>query len=115
MASANSKLIDYMGTGNYYKYINGLYLTDGVKALVEQFHGMGFIREIALAQVVLPRIDSRNMQVWTMKCKEGIASLICTDGNYVPLFFKEEIKTDFAEDEGTICVKGGVLYLPSEH
>jgi hypothetical protein len=91
----------------------GLVLTDGAKALADNFQCYWFLDIIASYQA---QLNNQPFQVWTMKkFEDGSAIVKCTDGNDRVLQRQEIPFTDFKADECTLWVEGNVILLPSEH
>lgn len=113
MQSANEQLCHYTGTEAYHQYFFNMLLTDGVKAMAEEFQSYWMLDIIVFWQ---PWIEEKDFQVWKLEVKEDASAVVtCTDGNGVLLKQKEIPFTDFTAKEATIWVEGNVLLLPSEH
>lgn len=111
--NANDDLREYTGADNYYRYLCGLLITDGAKALADRFQCYWFLDIIASYQYDL---KDEEFQVWTLQRKEdNSASATCTDGNDNVLKFQHVPFTDFEPTSATIWVENGVALLPSEH
>ena len=113
MINANDQLREYTSTDNYYTSLCGLLITDGAKALADQFECYWFLDIIASYQ---PQLKEEEFQVWTLTKKEDNSALVsCTDGNDRILRTQKIPWTDFKTDTATIWVEIGVALLPSEH
>ena len=113
MINANDQLREYTSTDNYYTYLCGLLITDGAKALADEFECYWFLDIIASYQ---PQLKEEEFQVWTlMKMEDNSAVVSCTDGNDGILRTQKIPWTDFKTDTATIWVENGVALLPSEH
>ena len=111
--NANDKLKEYNCTDNYYKYTNGLLITDGVKALAIMFGCYWFIDVIASYQ---SQLKGEEFQVWSLgKNEDSSAVVVCTDGNNRIIKSQQIPFTDFNADEATVWVENGIALLPSEH
>ena len=111
--NANDSLREHTSTDNYYKYGQLLLITDGVKALCEQFQCYWFLDVIGSYQ---PQPESEDFQVWSLgKNDDSSAVVLCTDGNDRVLVSQQIEYTDFNPTEATVWVEGNVALLPSEH
>ncbi len=113
MKNANDQLREHTSTNNYYNYLCGLLITDGAKALADQFECYWFLDIIASYQ---PQLKEEEFQVWILTKKEdGSAVISCTDGNDRILVTQNIPWTDFEAGAATVWVENGVGLLPSEH
>jgi hypothetical protein len=120
--SANDALAGYTGTDGYTRYHSGLLLTDGVRALAEQFGAFWLLDIVASYQAPVtkpkPEIDM-SFQVWKLQrtpdSPEFAANVTCTDGNDNIIFIQGIPYTDFPYAEATIWLTDGVMLLPSEY
>jgi hypothetical protein len=113
MQTANAILRHYTGTDTYYQYHFGTLVTDGVKALAEEFNCFWLLDIIVSYQ---PSLKGEDFQVWKLDVKDDAsATVICADGNDNVLQQQVIPYTDFTAREATIWVEGNVLLLPSEH
>ncbi|MEJ7827965.1 MAG: DUF6876 family protein [Segetibacter sp.] len=89
-------------------------ITDGAKALADNFHCYWFLDVVTSCQGTL---KSQPFQVWTLKRDEetDVASVICTDGNDKVLCKQDIPYTDFKPETAVVWVEGDVILLPSEH
>jgi hypothetical protein len=111
--NANDQLREYNCTDNYYCYNFGLLITDGAKALAEQFKCFWFLDIIASYQSQLRGIE---FQSWTLVKEENNSAVVtCTDGNENELVIRQIPFTDFSVDTATVWVENGIALLPSEH
>jgi uncharacterized repeat protein (TIGR04076 family) len=112
--NANDSLSEYTGTEHYYRYFGDLVLTDGAKALADQFECYWFLDIIAS---FYPQLRKEEFQVWklTRKDQETQAVVSCTDGNK-KVWVEQKIPfTDFKPNEATLWLEFNVILLPSEH
>lgn len=112
--NANDTLSHYTGTDYYYKFHNGLMLTDGAKALADAFQCYWFLDIIASYYQILRKEE---FQVWTLerKVNESSAVVLCTDGNNKTLIKQDIEYTDFKAESAMVWVEFNVILLPSEH
>lgn len=117
---ANDTLQDFIGTSAYYRYICGLVLTDGSKALAEKYGCFWFLDIIASYQHELLKNPEYDYQYWYLtKNADDSADVKCFSRPYPtkdikPLVHQHIELTDFSADEAEIWVKNGVVFLPSE-
>lgn len=113
MINANDQLREHTSTDNYYIYLCGLLITDGVKALADQFECYWFLDIIASYQ---PLLKAEEFQVWTLTKKENDSAIVsCTDGNDRMLRSQKIPWTDFKAETATVWIENNVALLPSEH
>jgi hypothetical protein len=113
MINANDQLREYTCTDNYYTYLGGLLITDGVKALADRFECYWFLDIIASYQ---PQLMEEEFQVWTLKKNEDdSAAVSCTEGDDRVLKIQLISWTDFKPTTVTVWVECSVALLPSEH
>ena len=111
--NANDQLKEYNCSDNYYKYNFGLIITDGVKALAEQFECFWFLDIIASYQ---GQLKNEEFQVWKLTKHDGDkATVTCDDGNDRIIKTQKIPYTDFSANEATVWVEFGTALLPSEH
>lgn len=111
--NANDQLKEYTCTENYYRYLLGILLTDGTKALCETFECFWFIDIVCSYQ---PELKGEDFQVWTLiKNEDGSGKVVCTDGNDRVLKSQTVPFIIFAADKATVWVEGSIVLLPSEH
>ncbi|MBN9485254.1 MAG: hypothetical protein BGO70_02240 [Bacteroidetes bacterium 43-93] len=111
--NANDQLKEFTGTENYYQYMFGMLITDGVKTLCERFECWWFLDIVCSYQPVLKQED---FQAWSLGVNEdGSAVVICTDGNDRILKTQDIPFTDFKAKESTVWCVMGVVLLPSEY
>lgn len=109
---ANNSLKDYTCSDEYHRYMLGLLLTSGAKAMADTFECYWFIDVIASYQ---PKMKD-DFQVWTLtKNIDRSADVICTDGNDNILKRQHIPYTDFKVGSAVLWVEGNVILLPSEH
>ncbi|WP_126652173.1 DUF6876 family protein [Chryseobacterium aureum] len=113
--SANEFYENFTGTENYYKYLLGLLLTDGVKSIADEEKCYWFLDAIASYQFeALFKLEE--FQVWKIeRVIDTSFKLSATDGNNKVLVTQEIEFSDFFFNEFTIWKEGNVLLLPSEH
>lgn len=120
MIVANDQLHGFTGTEEWHKYLYGLLLTDGAKALADKFECWWFLDIVASYQPQL-RKKGLEYQYWTLQRHEGkeTATVTCwsmantTNPKYRVL--KQEIAfTTFEPDFAQIWLKNDVLLLPTE-
>lgn len=109
--NANDRLLHYNCSDNYYKHLQGLVYTDGVRALCTQFKCYWLLDLIASHQPQL----REEFQVWKLTRNGYTATIKATDGNDNKLITQHIPYTDFEADECTIWIEGNVMLLPSEH
>jgi uncharacterized repeat protein (TIGR04076 family) len=110
---ANDYLKQHNCSDEFFKFNFGLIITEGTKAMADQFECYWLVDVIASFQ---PTLKKEPFQVWTMKkLEDGSAIVKCTDGNDRVLQRQEIPFTDFKADECTLWVEGNVILLPSEH
>ncbi len=112
--NANDALKHHNSTDDYYRYLCGMLITDGAKALADDFQCYWFIDVVCSYQGGL---KEHSFQVWTLKRYEEttVAVVTCTDGNDNVLCKQDIPFTDFKPLGATIWVEGNVVLLPSEH
>lgn len=111
--NANDELRDYTSSDNYYKYLGGLLITDGAKALADKFQCYWFLDIISSYQ---HQLANEEFQVWLLtRQQDNSAEVKCTNGNDLVLKYQSIPFTDFQPTSATIWVENGVALLPSEH
>lgn len=112
-----SELANFCGTENYYKYLAGLKLTDGVKAMAELCQAYWLLDIIASYQSkCLKDASLRDYQFWTLKKTGKNSAIVICERDSDDVFLTQKIEyTDFPLDEMKIWVENGVVLLPSEH
>lgn len=119
-AEIESYLAGFYGTENYYKYMFGVILTDGAKAMAEACEAFWLLDAIASHQPVA-RKACDGMQFWKFKKHAtGGGVLTCVkDSGMDPCVTQEIEFTDFPLDEIDIWVgedpRGPVIMLKSEY
>src|SRR5436853_6573902 len=111
MKNANEELREHISTGELYKHMLGMVITDGIKALCDRFKCYWFIDVVVSYQ---PELQGKEFQVWRLK-KTGESSAIvtCDDGNGNILKSQVIEYTDFEPDEATVWVEFNTILLPS--
>lgn len=113
--SANEFYQDFIGTENYYKYLFGLLLTDGVKAVADEEKCYWFLDAIVSYQFET-KLKKEEFQVWKIERIEDTRfKLSATNGNKKILVTQDIEFSDFFFNEFTIWKEGNILLLPSEH
>ena len=111
--NANETLRQHNCSDEFFKYNFGMIITEGAKALADNFHCYWFLDVIASYQ---PQLRKEGFQVWTLTKYDDDSCLIrCTDGNDRQLKSQEVDYTDFAATSATLWVEHNVILLPSEH
>jgi hypothetical protein len=111
--NANDQLKEHNATDNYHKYLCGMLLTDGTKALAEMFQCFWFIDIICSYQ---PSLREHEFQTWHLIVYEDqTAYAECSDGNEITLIQQKIEFTDMQARNTTVWVEGQVILLPSEH
>lgn len=110
--NANDKLAGYIGSEEWHKYLGGLVITDGVKALAEEFKCFWFLDIIAS---VYQQYRKHSMQVWKVVRTGDKAVVTCENGNKKVLYTQEISYTDLPANEATVWIEGDIALLPSEH
>lgn len=111
--NVNTQLSHFTGTENYYRYLLGLLITDGVKQAATEFECFWFLDVIASYQY---KLKHQEFQTWLLtKHPDSSATVECTDGND-NIIVKQNIPfTDFKATTFTIWLENEVMLLPSEH
>jgi hypothetical protein len=113
MANANDYLKHHFCSDEFFEYHYGLIISEGAKAMADQFQCYWFLDIVAS---YYPELKKEEFQVWKLKkLADGSAVVQCTDGNDNLLKVQEIPYTDFKADEATLWVEGNVILLPSEH
>jgi len=104
------------GTDNYHKYIVGMVLSDGAKAMADKY-GLFWYMDAICSYQIHKKFQDQPFQVWTLERKqhEFTAIVKATDGNDNVLVTQHIEFTDFEGTLATIWIEGNVLLLPSEH
>jgi hypothetical protein len=111
--NANDALTHYTGTTKYYRYHQGLLLTEGAKAMADHYECYWLLDVIASYQ---PKLHVCPFQVWQLvKGKGAEAVVFASDGNGNTLKQQYIPYTDFGAKEGTLWVVNRVVMLPSEY
>jgi len=112
----------FIGTTQYYHYLAGLKLTDGVKYLADEA-GAYWLLDIIASYQTDEKIRKLHFQVWELKLSPDNATTgkheavvtMKTDSNR-PLMVKQQIEyTDFPLDSITLYLIDGVILLTSEY
>ncbi len=116
-------LAQFYGTENYYRYLAGLKLTDGVKFMAEEA-GAYWLLDIIASYQCKAKIRREHFQVWELKLLPRVKGnpnaqpavvTMKTDSDR-PLMVKQEIMyTDFPLDSITLWLIDGVILLTSEY
>jgi len=107
-------LSQFTGTENYYSYLMGLKLTDGVKYMVEKAGAYWLLDAIARAQM---KHQSIPFQLWELiKDGKGGAILTMKEDSNQPELVRVKIRyTDFPLERIKLYLIEKVLLLPSEY
>ena len=115
-------LNSFCGTTQYFRYLCGLKLTDGVKYLADEA-GAYWLLDIIASYQTDPKIRREPFQVWELTLspkdkatgKQAAVVTMKTDTKH-PLLVKQEIEyTDFPLDSITLYLIDGVILLTSEY
>lgn len=115
-------LHQFTGTSQYYLYLAGLKLTDGVKFMADE-GGAYWLLDIIASYQTKQKIRSEPFQVWELKLlpkdeatgRQPAVVTMKTDTNR-PLLVEQQIPyTDFPLDSITLWLVDGVILLPSEY
>ena len=115
-------LNQFCGTTQYYRYLLGLKLTDGVKYLADEA-GAYWLLDIIASYQTDKKIRTEPFQVWELKLsldnattgKHEAVVTMKTDTDH-PLLVEQQIEyTDFPLDFITLYLIDGVILLPSEY
>jgi hypothetical protein len=111
--NANESLQHFTGTETFYRFHQGMLLTEGAKALADQFQCYWFLDIVVSYQ---PQLQRHPFQVWEL-VRDGAskAVVLATDGNHNVLKSQYIPYTDFKAHSATLWVEGNILLLPSEH
>jgi hypothetical protein len=104
----------FTGTENYWQYMGGLKLTDGVKFLAYEGKCGWLLDIIASYQ---PKVWNEPFQVWNLKVSQDNKAVVTmTDGNSDKAIITQKIDyTDFAMPSVKLYVIDKVALLPSEY
>jgi uncharacterized repeat protein (TIGR04076 family) len=112
--NANDSLRGYTNVNNVYNYAGNMVISDGVRALCEQFECYWFIDIVASYQVAL-RKEREKFQVWHLQRYDDNSALVeCTDGGERKIRNQVVDSTDFKPREATVWVQNNLICLPSE-
>ena len=76
---------------------------------------IGFSTKSPSRSVTRSTSRRRNFSVWTLKVKDGKATLTCDDGNGNAVYSKRIPFTDFPLDEISLYYCNKTILLPSEY
>jgi hypothetical protein len=109
-----AELEQFNGTENYYKYLSGLKLTDGVKYLAEKAGAYWLMDIIAGYQ---SKLKDQPFQIWRIHLKEGnTADVSCRPDSDQPAIVTQHIPyTDFPIHEYELYCIDGVILLKGEY
>jgi hypothetical protein len=113
-ANDDPELSQFNCTEFYHRYMMGVVLTDGAKALAEKFSCFWFLDIVASYQNN-KLISDMPLQVWKLKRTGSSASVSCDDGNSNTIITQNIPFTDFEPDTAEVWLQGGVILLPSEY
>ena len=116
-------LNQFTGTSQYYTYMAGLKLTDGVKYIADEA-GAYWLLDIIASYQTDAKIRREGFQIWELKLSPKVEGnphaqpcvvTMKTDTDK-PLLVKQELcYTDFPLDSITLWLIDGVILLPSEY
>lgn len=111
-----AELNQFIGTSQYYRYFNGILLTDGAKFFFEKLECFWFLDIIATEFVDLPE----NFQTYTIKVENNEAIITASDGAENIIKTKEISFTDLPDSEWLLYMvkypsEPKVIMLPSEY
>lgn len=107
------KLKTFTGTENYYKYIGGLLLTEGVKFMAEECGAFWLLDILASYQIKFKNIP---FQIWNLRKDGDKAKVTLKEDSNCPILAEQEIEyTDFPLEEIELWLINGVVLLPSEY
>ena len=109
-------LAGFSGTQQYYKYMLGLLLTDGVKWLADEAQCHWLLDVIASTQLIR-KVRCEELQVHKLRVDlEKHKAVFCVeDGNDNKLYTQVISYTDFPLPEIALWIAGGVIMLPGEY
>ena len=111
--NANDTLRHHNCSDDFFRYNFGVLITEGAKALADNFHCYWFLDVVASYQ---PKLQKEEFQVWNLKKLEDDSAIVtCTDGNNRVLAKQHVDYTDLKATTATVWVEGNVILLPSEH
>lgn len=118
--SLKQELAHFTGTEQWFRHaiVRRVLYTEGVQFLAERAGAYWLLDKIACLQLH-PRLRRMAFQAWNLKVTEGVAMLVCEDGNEHPIYAEHITFTDFPLDEIELWVEADeaqrVILLPSEH
>lgn len=113
--NANDTLRHHFCTEGYYRYLCGMVLTDGAKALADNFKCYWLLDVVCSYQSKMQKACD-GFQVWKLKKNtDGTFTVTGEDGNKNTLVTQHFEYSDFSADEATLWVEDNVILLPSEH
>ena len=110
-------LAQFTGSETWYRHalVRDVLFTDGAKHVADAGGAYWLLDEIALAQRYKRHVAAEEFQVWTLKVKDGKATLTCDDGNGNAVYSKRIPFTDFPLDEISLYYCNKTILLPSEY
>ncbi len=111
--NANDYLRHHTCSDEFFRYQFGLVITQGVKALADDWKCY-WLLDIIVSYY--PQLKNEEFQVWKLSVYEDNSALVtCSDGNDKMLKQQLIPFTDFKGKKATIWLEGNVMLLPSEH
>jgi len=105
-------LQQFTGTENYYKYLAGCVITDGIKYLADATGSYWFLDIISSYQ---SKLQNEHFQVWKLTVKKNKGRVICENGNGKQLIIQNIEFTDFLLPKITVWKVDNVILLPNEY
>ena len=115
----------FIGTTQYYQYMAGLKLTDGVYYLAENAgNGCYWLLDILASYQCDPKIRNEHFQVWELKLLPSVEGnehaqpavvTMKADSDKPELVKQEIMHTDFPLESITLYLIDGVILLTSEY
>ena len=115
LKNANDELRQFTGSEQFYRYILGLKLTEGVKHAADTFRCFWFLDVIASYQGQ-GIYRAEEFQVWNLKRTEGDRFIVTSDDGNNNILGTQKIPfSDFPYDTFTVWLVNGVIMLPTEY
>jgi len=118
-----SELQQFIGTTQYYQYMAGLKLTDGVKYLADNAGGGAYwLLDILASYQCEPKIGREYFQVWELQLlpraegnENAQPAVVTMKADTTELVRQEIMHTDFPLDYIKLYLIDGVILLTSEY